>query len=521
MEELWWLLSGIAVGGLSAWLGSRIRRHHVVAHAEDQASEWISAAEEAAQQLDLEVKERCEELKETTFEKFERETRKMVQNNQNLSEKIEERDEHLKEQLLKIEQNKNRQEQIYKSRYGRLQSKDTQLRAVQQKRDHLKAKWIEMLFEKSGQNQAVVQQELFNTLQIETERNATKIAQSIEEEAEINLEREAKRIIQTVLNRFQRPYCSERGIGNVEFPNEDVKNRTLGPDRTLLKAIEKACGVDISVHDEYMSASVLGYDPVRRELGRLCLEKLMSDRQPSEQKIPQIVQHCKKELFKRIIQDGNKIERELRLSGFNEEIKHMLGALRYRYSFAQNQYFHCSEVGWLGGLLSSELGLDISHGRRAGVLHDIGKAMDHSKEGGHAVIGAEFIEQNGEQPEIVHAVRAHHFDETPNTDLAYLVIAADAISGARPGARRSTVDSYTQKIADLEKISSSFEGVIGTYILSAGREVRVIVDAYEVSDLDALNLSKKIVKKIEEEATYPGSIKVTVVRETHAIEIAK
>lgn len=199
----------------------------------------------------------------------------------------------------------------------------------------------------------------------------------------------------------------------------------------------------------------------------------------------------------------------------------MLGALRYRYSFAQNQHFHVAEVGWLCGLLSSELGLSIPHGRRAGILHDIGKAMDHAKEGGHAVIGADFIKQHGEGPEVVHAVRAHHYDEQPSTDLAFLTIAADAISGARPGARRSTIDSYTQKMADLEKIGSSFDGVMATYILSAGREVRVLVDGAHIDDHKALQLSKDIAQKIEEECNYPGLIKVTVVRETHAVEYAR
>jgi ribonucrease Y len=199
----------------------------------------------------------------------------------------------------------------------------------------------------------------------------------------------------------------------------------------------------------------------------------------------------------------------------------MMGALRYRYSFAQNQHFHCAEVGYLCGLLASEIGVDSKDGRRSGLLHDIGKAMDHSKEGGHAVIGAEFIEQHGEKAPIVHAVRAHHFDETPSSDLAYLVIAADAISGSRPGARRSTGDSYSQKIADLQKIGDSFEGVLATYILSAGREVRVIVDSERIDDHKALELSKLIARKIEEECSYPGLIKLTVVRETQAVEMAK
>ncbi|MGE0763863.1 MAG: Rnase Y domain-containing protein [Bdellovibrionales bacterium] len=523
MTELWWVfvLGGVLVGAIAAWLGLRLRRHHVVAQAEEQAHEWVTNAEEKLRTIEAELKDRMDEMREESMERFEKETFKHVQRNQELADKIEEREDQLKDKLQTQEQARNRQEQIFKSRQGRLQSREGQVRGVTEKRDQLVKTYRAALESRSQADLEKMRQEILAQLEIEASRHATKQALAMEEENDVNLERDAKRVLHIALNRFPRPYCAERGIGNVEFPSPEIKERTLGPERKLLKALEKTCGVDISINDEYQSASVLGYDPVRRELGRLSLEKLVADRNPSEARIPEIVQNCKKELFKKIINDGNRIARELRLDGFSEEIRHMMGALRYRYSFAQNQHFHCAEVGWLCGLLSSELGVEVKDGRRAGLLHDIGKAMDHSKEGGHAVIGAEFIEQHGEKPHIVHAVRAHHFDETPATDLAYLVIAADAISGARPGARRSTVDSYTQKIADLEKISSSFDGVIATYILSAGREVRVIVDSHRIDDHKALELSKQIARKIEEEASYPGLIKLTVVRETQAIEMAK
>lgn len=192
----------------------------------------------------------------------------------------------------------------------------------------------------------------------------------------------------------------------------------------------------------------------------------------------------------------------------------MMGSLRFRYSFTQNQYFHCGEVGWLCGLLSSELGMDIKIGKRSGVLHDIGKSMDHAIEGGHAVIGANFIAKRGESPEVVHNVRAHHYDETPNSVHAFLVIAADAMSGGRPGARRSTLESYAQKITELQEIARSFEGVTDCFVLSGGRECRVYVNNKKISDRDALGLSMKIAAKIEKECNYPGQIKVVVVRET-------
>lgn len=523
MIEMWWVLvlAGVLVGGLSAWLVSRLWRHSVVTQAEELAHDLVSAAEENRSRVESELKERQEEMREEALERFERDTRRAVARNSELEEQVSDRESELQSQYQRKENQRNRLEQILKARQGRLQGREGQVKGVLNKRDQLLLSYQDSLQKRSEANVEELKQELLEKLSVDNKQKATKLAAQFEEDAEVNLEREAKRVLQVALSRFARPYCSERGIGNVDFPSAEVKERALGPERKHLKALEKACGVDVSINEEYQSASVLGYDPVRRELGRLVLERMLNERNLSEARVEELTHICKKELFKKIISDGNRIAKELRIEGLNEEIRHMMGALRYRYSFAQNQHFHCAEVGFLCGLLSAEMGVEVKDGRRAGLLHDIGKAMDHSKDGGHAVIGAEFIEQHGEKPNIVHAVRAHHFDETPSTDLAYLVIAADAISGARPGARRSTVDSYTQKIADLEKIGSSFEGVIATYILSAGREVRVIVDSQRIDDQEALELSKKIARKIEEECSYPGLIKLTVVRETQAIEMAR
>lgn len=523
MFEIWWLwaLGGILFGAVTGWVVWTLNARRHTRQAEAQAQELIAQAEENARHLLEEIKMEQEEVREQALEQFERDHRKLVQKNEATDERIQEREERLQEQFEARDQVRARQEQTWRSRQGRLQGREGQVRGVLDKRDRLQEKFVEELLKRTQTSLPTVKSDLIAQLEIDTRHQATRMANVLEEEAELNLEREAKRIIQIALSRFPRPYCAERGIGNVVFSSPEMKERTLGPERKFLRALEKLVGIDISLNEEYQSASILGYDPVRRELGRMALEKMTRDNQLDEKRIENIVQACKKDLFKKIINDGNRIARELKIEGLSEEVRHMMGALRYRYSFAQNQHFHCAEVGFLCGLLASEIGVEVRDGRRSGLLHDIGKAMDHSKEGGHAVIGAEFIEQYGEKPHIVHAVRAHHFDETPSTDLAYLVIAADAISGARPGARRSTVDSYTQKIADLQKIGDSFDGVVATYILSAGREVRIIVDSARIDDHKALELSKQIARKIEEECSYPGLIKLTVVRETQAVELAK
>jgi ribonuclease Y len=308
----------------------------------------------------------------------------------------------------------------------------------------------------------------------------------------------------------------------VNFPDAHARRLLCDAKGENIKTIQEVCGCDIIVENEMEMVGVAGFDPVRRELTRRVLERLLKEKKNiNPDFIRKIAENQKKELFRQIKADGDNIAKELRQQDLHPEIKQMMGSLRYRYSFTQNQYFHCGEVGWLAGLLAAELKLNIKQARRAGLLHDIGKSMDHATDGGHAVIGADFIQARNESPEVVHAVRAHHYDETPASDHAFLVIAADAISGGRPGARRSTIESYNQKISELQDIARSFEGVTDCYILSGGRECRVLVNGRRVDDTRAVDLSRRIAAKIEEECNYPGQIKVVVVRETVVSESTK
>jgi ribonuclease Y len=344
-----------------------------------------------------------------------------------------------------------------------------------------------------------------------------------EVEAEMRAEAEirAKRILDLAYSRFQRPAPTERGVGVVEIPNEDVKRRMLGPDGINIRTVADLCGVELNL-TEANTFQVASFDPTKREVTTRLLERLVHEKAPNPETVRRLFDKVTKDVARKIESDGQRVAAELGQKDLHPEIKRMLGVLRYRYSFAQNQHFHVAEVGWLCGLLASEVGAaDVSSARRAGLLHDVGKAMDHDQDGGHAVIGADFIKARNEKDPIVHAVRSHHFEETPSSDLAFLVIAADAISGARPGARRQTVSIYNQKIETLVAIADSFPGVHRTLIFNAGREVRVLVDSRRVSDRQALQLAQDITRRIEAECTYPGSIKVMVVRETQAEAIAR
>lgn len=513
--------TGLLVGGAFTLVALAWSNKQQYKWAEEEAADLIDSAKKDSEAQMEELKLQMEEISEEAFAKFDKETRKLVQRNEEFSETLDEREQKFRETAQSRDSMLNRKSQSFQAKQQKLSQYEARLNQLRERLTTLRAN----LFEEAKKKSAASVDDLRASIHTRIEQDARKViartVQDIEQEAQMNAERDAKKVINLALNRFARPYCSERGIGNVNFESIDHKNRVFGPDNKFVDKIEKLCGVDVVYNETYQSATVMGFDPVRRELGRLVLEASAKERNINEVAIDRIYERCKKDLFKKILTDGNRVASELRIPDMKEDVRNMLGALRYRYSFAQNQHFHVAEVGWLCGLMSVELNLPIQDGRRAGLLHDIGKAMDHSKEGGHAVIGAEFIETHGEKPEIVHAVRAHHYDEAPASDLAFLTIAADALSGARPGARRSTADSYTQKMADLEKIGTGFPGVTATYILSAGREVRVIVDGNRIDDQKALSLSKDIAQKIEDELNYPGMIKVTVVRETQAVEFAR
>ena len=388
-------------------------------------------------------------------------------------------------------------------------------------RDQLRKTCLEQLKKFVNMDHAILQKEIEEREIQESKTRGLRQAQYALDVSQKDLEKQTQNILERVINRFQKPCCSERGIKPIVFKNLQALNRIIGRDKCYLSFLEKTCGVDVIVDEAGFSLTVQGLDPVRREWGRLSLSKLEKKKRINSGIVSSVIQQAKRDLFQKISRDGKRVCDSLRLHNISPEIRNMMGALRYRYSFAQNQHFHCEEVGYLCGLLQAEFSGNIKKGRTAGLFHDIGKAMDHAKSGGHAVIGADFVQKHGTNEDVVYAVRAHHNDVPPQNNLDFFVIAADAISGARPGARRSTVDSYDQKLLSLEKICKSFNGVQDIHIMNAGREVRVIVNDKLVNDSKALDLSKQIAQRIEEECSYPGWIKVTVVRKLEVNQVSQ
>ncbi|WP_413584324.1 Rnase Y domain-containing protein [Bdellovibrio sp. HCB274] len=508
-------LVGIIAGGVLGWALHKLNVARTLRLAREEAQEIVDEAKEAIELKELEQKERIQEIEMEMWTKVEPDMLKSEGRIEDLQEVANEKkakaDSIVQEEKKKLQE----READVKAQEQVLKGQEAELGKIKDQQKVLNGEFVQKLTAKLGTSAEDFKTELKTKMEEEAVRRAARLAQEHEEDVKEHAETRAKKILALVIDRFARPYCAERGIGAVNFPDAHARKLFVDPAGANIKAVQDSCGCDIIVEQDMEMVGVAGFDPVRRELTRRTLERIFKEKKSiTPEFIKKIAENQKKELFKNIKHDGDALAKELKLEGLNAEIRQMMGSLRYRYSFTQNQYFHCGEVGWLAGLMAAELGIDIKKARRVGMLHDIGKSMDHVQEGGHAVIGADFIAARGEAPDVVHAVKAHHFDEQPSTDHAFLVIAADAVSGARPGARRSTIESYNQKVSELQDIARSFPGVTDCFVLSGGRECRVLVNGKKIDDMHALDLSKKIAAKIEEECNYPGQIKVVVVRET-------
>lgn len=494
-------------------------QYHILKSAQDEAHEILDDVKSEIELRELEQKAKAEEISLDLWTKVEAEHLKFEETAEELQQTIEETKKRNDETLEIIKKELQEKNNSLNDEDKKIQALEKALHDKKSELKNLSLKYSDRLAQEIKiEKQSLIQDEK-QKLIFEAESRAQKNIQNHEDETKENAEFKAKRLLGINIDRFARAYCPERGISGVYFENEFQRKNLCDPDGKNIRTIQTHCGCDIFIQEGNDLVGVAGYDPVRRELTRRVLEKLLAEKkQIHPELIQKIAEVEKRNLFKQIKNDGEQLAKELKLENMHPEIKQMMGSLRFRYSFTQNQYFHCAEVGWLAGLLAAEIGANPKVSRRAGTLHDLGKAMDHQMDGGHAVIGANFIQSRSESPEVIHAVRAHHFDEQPATDEAFLIIAADAISGARPGARRSTMETYTQKVNDIQEIAKSFEGVTDCFVLSGGREARVHVNSKRIDDLTALKYAKEIAKKIEDECSYPGQIKVVVVRETFTQE---
>ena len=423
--------------------------------------------------------------------------------------------------LQQKEENLDRKTDSLERKNDALARKIASVDAQQQEIALIKKSQLEMLEKVSGYTADEAKAYLINALKDEVTHEMAVKVKEIEAQYKDEAEERAREIIVTAIQRCAADHASEVTVSVVPLPNDEMKGRIIGREGRNIRSIETLTGCDLIIDDTPEAITVSSFDPVRREVARLALEKLIADGRIHPARIEEMVAKAQKEVNATIKAEGERAVFETNIHGINQELVKLLGRMKYRTSYGQNVLQHSIEVSHISGLIASELGVDVNTAKRAGLLHDIGKAIDHEVEGSHVSIGVDICRKYKENEAVIHAIEAHHGDVEPHTVVACIVQAADAISASRPGARRENIENYVKRLEKLEEISKSFPGIAGSYAIQAGREIRVMVKPEEVSEDQMVLLARDIAKKIEEELTYPGQIKVHVLRETKAVEYAK
>ena len=519
-QSLWMALIGL-VGGVVlmaaiAWAKSK-RAAAETAAAKNTAERIIEEAQKdaAAIKKEAELQAKDSVLKERAeFEKEVRDTRRELQNQEKRLIGKEEGIDKRVESIDKREVELGRREQSLKAR-----EKSAEEKALECDRQMDEAK--RRIEQVAGLTREEAKRSLIDQMLEEAKHESAKRIRVIEEEAKEEAVRKSQKIIALAIERLAGDFVAERSVTVFPLPNDELKGKIIGREGRNIRALEAATGIDLIVDDTPETVVISGHNPIRREIARLSLEKLVSDGRIHPGRIEEVVRKSEQELEEAIREAGQKAIFDVGIHGVHPEIIKLLGRLKYRYSYAQNVLLHSIEAAFICGGMAAELGLNEKQARRAALLHDIGKAVDHEVEGSHAIIGAELARKYGESPKIVNAIAAHHEDVKAETILAPLVDAADALSGARPGARREMMETYTRRLEELERIVNEFRGVEKSYAVQAGREIRIMVQHDIVSDDDASRMAREVARKIENEMTYPGQVKVTVIREMRAVDYAK
>ena len=423
--------------------------------------------------------------------------------------------------LQQKEENLDRKTDSLERKNESLAQKISAVEAQQAEIALIKKSQLEMLEKVSGYTVEEAKNYLINALKDEVTHEMAVKVKEIEAQYKEEADERAREIIVTAIQRCAADHASEVTVSVVPLPNDEMKGRIIGREGRNIRSIETLTGCDLIIDDTTEAITVSSFDPVRREVARIALEKLIADGRIHPARIEEMVAKAQKEVNATIKAEGERAVFETNIHGLNQELIKLLGRMRYRTSYGQNVLNHSIEVSHISGLIAAELGVDVTTAKRAGLLHDIGKAIDHEVEGSHVTIGVEICKKYKESEAVIHAIEAHHGDVEPHTVVACIVQAADAISASRPGARRENIENYVKRLEKLEEISKSFPGIAGSYAIQAGREIRVMVKPEEVPEDKMVLLARDIAKKIEEELTYPGQIKVHVLRETKAVEYAK
>ncbi len=514
------LIPFIIVGFLSFFLGFYLRKYISLKKLSDAQIKAKGLLEQAKREAS-DLKKRAElEIKDLEFrlrQDFENQTRERRQELANLEKRLSLKEENLEKRVEFLE----KKEREFGERNRILKAREEEIKVKQESLAFLIEEEKKRLQKISGLSIEEAKGILLARLSEELTNEKAQILRRTEEEIKETSEKRAKEILSLVIQKLSAEYTAESTVSVVTLPNDEMKGRIIGREGRNIRAFEMATGVDLIIDDTPECVTLSGFDPIRREVARRSLERLIADGRIHPGRIEEIVEKVKREIEEKIKEDGERTTFDLGVTGLHVELIKLLGRLSFRTSYGQNALQHSKEVAYIMGMLASELNIDPRLAKRIGLLHDIGKAVDQDVEGTHAKIGTDLCRRYGESPDVYQAIEAHHEEIEPKSIYAVLSIASDAISAARPGARKETLEAYVKRLEKLESVAALFKGVDKAYAIQAGREIRVIVQPDKISDSEAINLARDIRKKIEEGLEYPGQIKVTVIRETRAIEYAK
>ena len=507
------IVVAIVVALISAFIATQVRKNVVekqIGSAEGRATEII---DEAIKSAEAKKKEALLEAKEENL-KAKNELDKEIKERRAEVQRYEKR-------VLNKEEAIERKSESLEKKENSLKNKEEKLAEAQTKVDELSEKRVQELERISGLTSEQAKEYLLKTVEEEVKIETAKLVKELESQAKEEADKKAKEIVVNAIQKCATDHVSETTISVVSLPNDEMKGRIIGREGRNIRTLESLTGVDLIIEDTPEAVVLSGFDPIRREIARIALEKLIVDGRIQPTRIEEMVNKARKEVETMIREEGEAATLEVGVHGIHPELVKLLGKMKFRTSYGQNALKHSIEVAHLSGLLAAEMGLDVRIAKRAGLLHDIGKAVDHEMEGTHIQLGVDLCRKYKESAVVINAVEAHHGDVEPETLIACIVQAADAISAARPGARRETLETYTNRLKQLEDITNSFEGVDKSFAIQAGREIRVMVIPEKVTDADMVLMARDISKQIEAELEYPGQIKVNVVRESRAIDYAK
>ncbi len=497
---------GLIFGGVIVFFFRRMAINRQLRTAQRKAARTVAEAREESKEILRESKEEIERNKAKSETEL-RERRSELQHQEN---RLSSKTESLERRMESVEQ-----------RDRNLANKEKNIESLRNEVTEIRDKQIKQLEAVSGMSGEEAKKELLDRMEVETQEETSRRLREWEEK----LKEESNKISQVILaqsiQRCASEVVSEISVVSVPLPGDEMKGRLIGREGRNIRALEQATGVDLIIDDTPEAVTLSSFDPVRREIARLSLTKLITDGRIHPARIEEIVAKTREEVDAAIYSAGEQAAFQVEVPGLRPELIRLLGRLKYRTSYGQNVLNHSMEVAFLAGMIASELGANVAIAKKAGLLHDIGKAVDREIEGSHANIGADLVKQWEKSPEVVQGIAEHHLETTNTSIWGYIVSAADAISSARPGARRESLESYLKRLTALEDIANNFNGVEKSFAIQAGREIRILVKPEEIDDLGAMRMARDIVKKIEEGLNYPGQIKVTVLRETRAIDYAK